>query len=47
MTDYWPEPLQSEFPQDVREWSDTYSEVYMDRDYWEKGSFKIIRAGRE
>jgi hypothetical protein len=45
MTEDWPEPLQSEFPQSVREWSETDmydSDGIGDRDYWwGHGSFKI------
>jgi len=39
MTRQWIEPLQSEFPQRVRKWSDT--DMYMLDYWWGKGSFKI------
>jgi len=43
MTMDWPEPLQSEFPQSVREWSETY--MHNNRTYpWHNGSFKIIKG---
>ena len=39
MTKQWIEPLQSEFPQRVRKWSDT--DMYVPNYWWGKGSFKI------
>ena len=41
----WSDPLQDEFPQRVREWSETYmSNKLTHENYWTDGSFKIIKV---
>jgi hypothetical protein len=42
MMEDWPEPLQSQFPQSVREWSETEMNDYYGEPGWTGGSFEII-----